>query len=89
MRSGDALHNVADSVNYLVDQFRGVVEQSRNISKDLHLKAEGLEGEEIESFRAKLNELQDLMAGFHLSQEEIDQARLNTNLAPDEAEKPS
>ena len=68
------LHNVADSVNYLVDQFRGVVEQSRNISKDLHLKAEGLEGKEIESFRAKLNELQDLMAGFHLSQEEIDQA---------------
>ena len=48
------------------------MEQSREISQELHQRSEGLKGEEIESFRAKLSELQDLMAGFHLSQEEID-----------------
>ena len=89
LRSGDALHNVADSVNYLVDQFRGVVEQSRSISEELQLKSEGLEGKEVESFRAKLTELQDLMAGFHLSQEEIDAVKLTSNLAPDDSEKSS
>ena len=40
-------------------------------------------------FEAKLGELQDLMAGFHLSQEEIDAAKLAVNVTPDETEKSS
>lgn len=75
LRSGDALHNVADSVNHLVDQFRDVVERSRSINSDLHRHIEALDGSEVESIRLKLSELENLMSTFQLTQEEFDSAK--------------
>jgi|GEM_PF-496747 methyl-accepting chemotaxis protein len=75
LRGGDALHNVADSVNFLVDQFRGIVGKSRELSSAIRSNCEALSKEANEEVVGDLlkqaEELEDLLAGFHLTREEV------------------
>lgn len=82
LRSGDALHNVADSVNHLVDQFRDVIERSRSISKDLQRHIETLEVAEAESVKLKIAELDELMSSFHLTEEEREKSQTAATMTP-------
>lgn len=71
LRGGDALHNVADSINLLVDQFRGLVGRSKDLSEAIHSKAQELKDgglkDSAEELLAKAAELDVLLAKFQLS----------------------
>ena len=71
LRGGDALHNVADSINLLVDQFRGLVGRSRDLSEVVHSRAKELqEGgftESAQELLTKAEELDVLLAKFQIS----------------------
>ncbi len=85
LRGGDALHNVADSVNYLVDQFRSVIGKSRELSSIIRKHSETLQekadSQELDELLAKVSELEDLLAGFHLTREEVDHSQSNEESA--------
>ncbi len=72
LRNGDALHNVADSVNFLVDRFRSVIGQSREISLNLREICVSVPEEQSQKLLEKIGQLEDLLAGFQISREEAD-----------------
>jgi len=72
LRNGDALHNVADSVNFLVDRFRSVIGQSREISVNLREICTSVPEEQSQKLLEKIGQLEDLLAGFQISREEAD-----------------
>ncbi|MBW7875964.1 MAG: hypothetical protein H3C47_08255 [Candidatus Cloacimonetes bacterium] len=72
LRNGDALHNVADSVNFLVDRFRSVIGQSREISVNLREICASVPEEQSQKLLEKIGQLEDLLAGFQISREEAD-----------------
>jgi len=75
LRGGDALHNVADSVNYLVDQFRGIVGKSRELSDSIRVRVEEMKKsgsvEGTEELLQRAAELEELLAKFQLTREEV------------------
>lgn len=64
LRNGDALHNVADSVNLLVERFRGVIAKSRELGQAMRQHSENKE------LLDAVAELEDLLAGFQLTKED-------------------
>ncbi|PCJ19803.1 MAG: hypothetical protein COB02_06340 [Candidatus Cloacimonadota bacterium] len=79
LRTGDALHNVADSINILVDQFRNVIKQSRIITAELKEQSEGdfsdLKAKQ-EILLSKILELEEIFTGYQLSRDEVDTVEL-------------
>ncbi|MCO4782615.1 MAG: methyl-accepting chemotaxis protein [Candidatus Cloacimonetes bacterium] len=75
LRTGDALHNVADSINVLVDQFRNVIKQSRALTEEIKEKAES-DTEDLqkkqEVLLSKILELEEIFAGYQLTREETE-----------------
>lgn len=75
LRTGDALHNVADSINVLVDQFRNVIKQSRVLTEEIKAQAESDTSDlqkKQEALLSKIIELEDIFAGYQLTREEIE-----------------
>lgn len=79
LRTGDALHNVADSINVLVDQFRNVIKQSRVLTEEIKEQAEGDTSDlqkKQEALLSKILELEEIFAGYQLTREEGDPVAL-------------
>ncbi|MCJ8347560.1 methyl-accepting chemotaxis protein [bacterium] len=73
LRTGDALHNVADSINVLVDQFRNVIKQSREITEQLKECTEDENSdlkEKQEQILSKILELEEIFTGYQLTRDE-------------------
>ena len=75
LRTGDALHNVADSINVLVDQFRNVIKQSRVLTEELRESAEK-DSKDLqknqEFLLSKILELEEIFSGYQLTREEAE-----------------
>jgi len=93
LRNGDALHNVADSVNYLVDQFRVVIAKTRDIGDNVKLQASQLkskaDSEELQEILDRVSELEELLAGFQLTREEAQLAQQTVGVESPEEEPES
>jgi methyl-accepting chemotaxis protein len=87
LRNGDALHNVADSVNLLVERFRGVVGKSRELGQAIRQHSEQLTKDsavqENRVLLEKVGELEDLLAGFQLTREEAGTGAVPADAASD------
>ncbi len=76
LRGGDALHNVADSINFFLDRLRTMIGRSRELSHDIRVTSEaigakgGMEAE-VQVLLQRVSELEDLLAGLQLTREEL------------------
>ncbi len=75
LRGGDALHNVADSVNFLVERFRGVIGRSRDLAREMRDSTQDMNPEDEKTLKLKerISELEDLLAGFQITREEAEE----------------
>jgi methyl-accepting chemotaxis protein len=77
LRNGDALHNVADSVNVLLDRFRVVIGSAKEVTAELSKHRDVIEshGDEFKALMEKNSELEDFLAGFMLTREEVEKSQ--------------
>lgn len=73
LRKGDSMHNVADSLNQMVDNFRNVIRKAKDLTGQIkeasdHLAAEdeGHSAKTIGQLKGIAGELEDLLAGFRI-----------------------
>ncbi len=73
LRKGDSMHNVADSLNMMVDNFRNVIHKAKDLTRQIKQEAEKAASEEegqsaktIATLNGIAGELEDLWSGFHI-----------------------
>ncbi|MBI3890704.1 MAG: methyl-accepting chemotaxis protein [Candidatus Wallbacteria bacterium] len=76
LRKGDSMHNVADSLNAMVDNFRNVIATARKLTGQLKAEAdkvgtedEGQSGKAVAALKGIAGELGDLWSGFKTGEE--------------------
>ena len=73
LRQNDSMHNVADSLNRMIDNYRAVVAKARELAQQTRESLDEMNAGDEETERALLamkgiqGELEDLLAGFKLS----------------------
>ena len=76
LRQNDSMHNVADSLNRMIDNYRAVVAKARELALQTRESLDEINAGDEETERALLamkgiqGELEDLLAGFKLSSQE-------------------
>jgi len=88
LRKGDSLHNVADAINQLIDNFRTVVRKTTDLSEQMKINAEKIDTDD-EDIKKRLgtlkgisDEINELFARFTLDEQPTSVAS-----GPDESEE--
>jgi methyl-accepting chemotaxis protein len=88
LRKGDSLHNVADAINQLIDNFRTVVRKTRDLSGQMTVNIDKIDTDDEEvnkrigSLKGISDEIDELFSQFSLD----DQPTVNQT-SPEEPEK--
>lgn len=79
LRTNDSMHNVAESLNQMIDNFRAVIAKAKELTSQSRESLEKIEASNEESEKAVLalrgiqGELEDLLAGFKLTRQGNDE----------------
>ena len=74
LRKGDSLHNVADAINQLIDNFRSVVRKTRDLSEQMKIHIDKIDTEDEEvskrigTLKGISDEIGELFSTFSLDE---------------------
>lgn len=81
LRKGDTMHNVADSLNQMLDNFRNVVRRAKELTKAIGDETEKLAAEEeggpsrsVATLKGITGEMTDLLDGFKVEETPVNTA---------------